>query len=69
MAIYPWIDEEEFNPGYMQRGKDLMPKRGDNEPWTFSSDYYTEKDQLPLVDLDEDALVYRGSTESVALAR
>ncbi|MEH6636567.1 MAG: NAD(P)/FAD-dependent oxidoreductase [Halioglobus sp.] len=61
MAMHPWIDEEEFNPGYMQRGKHLMPKRGDHEPWTFSADYYTEKDQLPLVNLDEDALVYSGA--------
>ncbi|NCF17722.1 MAG: SidA/IucD/PvdA family monooxygenase [Haliea sp.] len=69
MAIYPWIDEEEFNPGYMQRGKDLMPKRGDNEPWTFSADYYTEREQLPLVNLDDDTLVYRGKARAVAAAR
>ena len=53
----------------MQRGKELMPKRGANEPWTFSADYYTEKDQLPLVDLDEDALVYRSPAGAVAAAR
>jgi len=63
MIPLPWIDEEEFNPGYMQRGKHLMPKRGDREPWTFSADYYTEKDQLPLVDLNEDALVYESGSE------
>jgi cation diffusion facilitator CzcD-associated flavoprotein CzcO len=69
MAVYPWIDEEEFNPGYMQRGKHLMPRRGENEPWNFTTDYYLEKDQLPLVDLDEDALVYRVPAEPLALAR
>ena len=68
MAANSWIDEEEFNPGYMQRGKHLMPKRGDHEPWTFSADYYTEKDELPLVDLDEDALVYVHAVEAAALA-
>ena len=69
MAVLPWIDEEEFNPGYMQRSKHLMPKRGDVEPWTFSADYYTEREQLPLVDLDEDVLVYEGArqTGSVSL--
>ena len=67
MTVLPWIDEEEFNPGYMQRGKHLMPKRGDHVPWTFSADYYTEKDELPLVDLNEDALVYEtGSQPLVA---
>ncbi len=53
-----WISEEEFNPGYMQRGHEKMPKSGGREPWSFSPDYYTEKDQIPNFDLDEDALVY-----------
>ena len=65
MQVRPWIDEEEFNPGYMQRSKHLMPKQGDHEPWTFSADYYTEKDELPLVSLDEDALVYQGSPQLI----
>jgi cation diffusion facilitator CzcD-associated flavoprotein CzcO len=65
MQVRPWIDEEEFNPGYMQRSKHLMPKQGDHEPWTFSTDYYTEKDELPLVSLDEDALVYQGSPQLI----
>lgn len=53
-----WIAEEEFNPGYMNRGIHNMPKSGDHEPWVFSPDYYEEKDQMPYYDLDEDALVY-----------
>jgi len=65
MQVRPWIDEEEFNPGYMQRSKHLMPKQGDHEPWTFNADYYTEKDELPLVSLDEDALVYEGSPQLI----
>jgi len=66
MAVLPWIDEDEFNPGYMQRSKHLLPKRGDREPWTFSADYYIEKDQLPLVNLDEDALVYESAPQQRA---
>jgi hypothetical protein len=58
MTAKPWIDEEEFNPGYMQRSLHLMPKRGDREPWMFTTNYYLEKDQLPEVSLDEEALVY-----------
>ena len=68
MSVLPWIDEEEFNPGYMQRSKHLMPKRGDHEPWTFSADYYTEKDQLPFVDLDDSALVYQGPSRAEEVA-
>jgi cation diffusion facilitator CzcD-associated flavoprotein CzcO len=58
MTPHRWISEEEFNPGYLNRRVHLMPKSGDHEPWNFSADYYTEKDQLPDYDLDEDALVY-----------
>ncbi len=54
-----WIDENEFNPGYMTRAIHRMPKSGDYEPWRFSPDYYVEKDQMPLFDLNEDALVYQ----------
>jgi hypothetical protein len=68
MTALPWIDEEEFNPGYMQRSKHLMPKRGDHEPWTFSPDYYTEKDELPLADLDDSALVYQGPSQAEEVA-
>ena len=69
MGKHPWISEEEFNPGYMKRSLHLMPKQGDSEPWTYNPDYYTEKDELPVVDLDEDALVYTGSSEEAAASR
>lgn len=65
MDVLPWIGEDEFNAGYMQRGKHLMPNQGSSEPWKFSADYYTEKDQLPFVDLNEEALVYEDATGSV----
>jgi cation diffusion facilitator CzcD-associated flavoprotein CzcO len=68
MPELPWVDEEEFNPGYMQRSKHLMPKRGDHAPWTFSGDYYQEKDELPLAELDDDALLYQGPSSSEAVA-
>jgi cation diffusion facilitator CzcD-associated flavoprotein CzcO len=69
MEMLPWVDEEEFNPGYMQRSKHLMPKRGDHEPWTFSGDYYIEKDELPRVSLDDDALLYEGVALKPGLER
>ncbi|BFM18003.1 NAD(P)/FAD-dependent oxidoreductase [Maricurvus nonylphenolicus] len=54
-----FIPEEDFNPGYMLRGRHLMPKRGDKEPWSFELDYYKEKEILPNCSLDDDALVYQ----------
>ncbi len=59
MALLPWIDEENFNPGYMMRGMHLMPKRGTKRDWEHSQDYWGEKDEFPLIDLDDPAFVYR----------
>lgn len=52
MEILPWIDEDNFNPGYLARSMDLMPKRGANPEWGHSQNYWKEKDELPLIDLD-----------------
>jgi cation diffusion facilitator CzcD-associated flavoprotein CzcO len=58
MKLLDWIDPENFNPGYMMRGMHLLPKRGDKPEWQHTQDYWTEKDVLPAIDLDEAALVY-----------
>ncbi len=59
MERRPFVPEEEFNPGYMIRGRDLMAKQGTHAPWTASNDYYVERDEFPAIDLDEPALRYR----------
>jgi cation diffusion facilitator CzcD-associated flavoprotein CzcO len=59
MPKLPWIDEENFNPGYMLRHMHLLPKRGDKPEWQHSQDYWAEKDQIPAVDLDDSAFVYK----------
>lgn len=66
MSARLWVDADEFNPGYMQRGQHQMPRRGDHEPWLYNMDYYTEKDELPAVDLDESTLVYEAPAGQVA---
>jgi cation diffusion facilitator CzcD-associated flavoprotein CzcO len=58
MPLLPWIDPENFNPGYMMRGMHLLPKRGDKPQWQHTQDYWTEKDQFPAIDLDEGIFVY-----------
>ncbi len=52
MELLPWIDPENFNPGYMMRGMNLLPKRGAKPEWQHSQDYWREKDELPAIDLD-----------------
>ena len=61
MPLLPWIDPENFNPGYLMRGMHLLPKRGDKPEWEHSQDYWTEKNQVPCADLDDGALVYEGA--------
>ena len=58
MKILPWLDEENFNPGYMTRSLHLLPKRGDKPEWQHSQDYWSEKDQFPKIDLDDAAFIY-----------
>ena len=47
MKLLPWVDPENFNPGYIQRAAHLMPKSGDRQPWQHSQDYWMEKDAIP----------------------
>jgi cation diffusion facilitator CzcD-associated flavoprotein CzcO len=58
MPLLPWIDPENFNPGYMTRSIHLLPKRGDKPEWQHTQDYWAEKDQIPAIDLDDAAFVY-----------
>ncbi|MEK9775902.1 MAG: NAD(P)/FAD-dependent oxidoreductase, partial [Quisquiliibacterium sp.] len=58
MPLKPWVDPENFNPGYLLRGLHLLPSQGEHAPWTHTQDYWNEKDQLPEVDLDDGALRY-----------
>jgi cation diffusion facilitator CzcD-associated flavoprotein CzcO len=58
MPLLPWIDPENFNPGYMMRGMHLLPKRGDKPEWQHNQDYWVEKDEFPAIDLKDGAFVY-----------
>lgn len=58
MKLMPWIDPENFNPGYLMRGMHLLPKRGDKPEWQHTQDYWVEKEELPEIDLDAAEFVY-----------
>ncbi len=66
MPLLPWIDPENFNPGYLMRSLHLLPKRGDKPEWQHNQDYWVEKDQLPAIDLDDPAFVYEGAATRAA---
>lgn len=58
MARLPWVDPEAFNPGYLMRGMDALPRRGDSPEWQHTQDYWAERTALPAVDLDGPEFVY-----------
>jgi cation diffusion facilitator CzcD-associated flavoprotein CzcO len=58
MLLLPWIDPDNFNPGYMMRGMHLLPRRGDRPEWAHTQDYWAEKDDIPAIDLDDAAFAY-----------
>ncbi len=69
MRKRPWVDPENFNPGYLTRSMHLMPKQGDRAPWIFTQDYFKEKDEIPGCDLDDAALVYTTNAAQKRVAR
>ncbi len=58
MEILPWIDTEDFNPGYMMRDLHRMPRRGAKRDWAHTQDYWREREEFPALDLDDAAFVY-----------
>jgi cation diffusion facilitator CzcD-associated flavoprotein CzcO len=54
--LLPWVDPENFNPNYLLRQGDLLPKRLDKPEWQHTQDYWVEKDVLPAADLDDGCL-------------
>ncbi len=58
MKLLPWVDPENFNPGYLMRSIHLMPKQGDRQPWVHTQDYWRDKDELPEAELTDGALVF-----------
>jgi cation diffusion facilitator CzcD-associated flavoprotein CzcO len=58
MVLKPWVESENFNSGYLQRGMHLMPQQGPAEPWKLEPDYWVEREQLPAATMDDGALVF-----------
>ena len=58
MTAKPFIDPDDFAPGYMRRGVGRLPKQGDREPWINGQNYYTEKELLPQASFDDGVLQF-----------
>lgn len=60
MDVLPWIEADNFNPGYLQRGLDAMPRRGDKDEWRHNQDYWKERLEIPAINLDGSEFLYDG---------
>ncbi len=58
MPLLPWMDPDNFNPGYLMRSMHLLPKRGDKPEWQHTQDYWAEKVQIPEIDLEDAVFDY-----------
>ena len=58
MPLLPWMDPENFNPGYLMRSMHLLPKRGDKPEWQHTQDYWAEKNDIPNIELDDEVFEY-----------
>ena len=58
MRLLPWVDPENFNPGYVMRSLHLLPKQGDKPEWQHTQDYWADKDAFPAIDLADSILRY-----------
>jgi cation diffusion facilitator CzcD-associated flavoprotein CzcO len=68
MRFLPWVEETNFNPNYLRRVMDRMPRQGDRAPWHYTYDYWTDVDELAGADLDDGALVFgNGGTSATDL--
>lgn len=54
----PWIDPENFNPGYITRGIHLLPRRIDRPQWQHTQDHKSDTKTMPSIDLADGTLVY-----------
>ena len=59
MALSPFVDPEDFNPGYiLLRALHVLPQCGDKPEWRHSHDYEQDAAELPAIDLEDTAFVY-----------
>jgi monooxygenase len=59
MTLGPWVDPENFNPGYLTRSLHLMPKQGDRDPWRLLHEYNVEREVLPAADFEDGTLQFK----------
>ena len=58
MAVGPFIDSANFNPGYAKRSRHRSPRSGSLPQWQLDLDYWHEATVLPTAPLNDGCLVF-----------
>ena len=59
-ALMPWVEDDNFNPSYLMRDIDKLPKRlGERPEWRHTQDYWREAEEIPAIDLGGAEFAYR----------
>jgi monooxygenase len=66
MELLPWIEQDNFNPGYLMRDLEKLPRRGANPIWRHDQNYWKEREEIPAIDLDAPEFLYDGRRQGVA---
>jgi hypothetical protein len=69
MEVLPWIEADNFNPGYLMRDMHKLPRRGNKEEWRHNQNYWLERDAIPAIDLDGQEFVYDGHRAEARMAQ
>ena len=57
--LMPWIEDDNFNPSYLVRDMDKLPKRlGEQPEWRHTQDYWREAEDIPAIDLEGPEFAY-----------
>ncbi|WP_298192969.1 NAD(P)/FAD-dependent oxidoreductase [Novosphingobium sp.] len=58
-TLQPWIEDDNFNPSYLVRDMDKLPKRlGEQPEWRHTQDYWREAVDFPAINLDGEEFAY-----------
>lgn len=58
METRPWVDPDNFSPGYIMRAIGGFPKQGEYLPWESSKSYYLDRDEFPAESFEDGSLSF-----------
>jgi len=59
MELCDWVEQDQFNPGYLARSMHLLPKQGKYDPWRLHHDYRPEREMFEAVKFDDEPLMFK----------